>query len=158
MTIEQEWLRYREIIRTNIAGRGRSIQSVGDTEGDAPGQSFSYTIGNYELGLPELLIVDTTKFGDVLNRLSEIQRDRGSAFEHEELISIGGKFPFRIIDTGEIGLKQYAYFARHYYGSDTIEVRQVLIPDTRGRWPDTPGCDTPYRNQPILSARSATRN
>jgi len=160
MTIEQQWLELREVIRAHIEKHGRCIQAVGGTESDLPGmQPFSYTVGNHGLVLPELLIVGTTKLGGVLNRLSEIQRDRGHAFEHEELVSIGGKFPLRIIDTGEIGHRRYAYFARIYYASETVEVRQVLIPDTRGRWPDTPGCDAPYREQPILSAHKAvTRN
>jgi hypothetical protein len=152
MTIEQEWLQFREAIRTNIAKHGRCIQAVGETESDALGlEPFSYTVGNHGLGLPELLIVGTTKFSGILNRLSEIQRDRGRAFEHEELVSIGGTFPLRIIDTGDLGHREYACFARLYYDSNTVEVRQVLIPDTKGRWPDTPGCDAPYRDQPILS-------
>jgi hypothetical protein len=159
MTIEQVWQQYRETIRANIAKHGRSIQAVGETESDTQGlQPFCYTIGNHGLGLPELLIVDTTKLGGVLNRLSEIQRDRGRAFEHEELVSIGGKFPLRIIDTGEVGIQKYAHFARIYYNSDSIEVRQALIPDTMGRWPDTPGCDAPYRNQPILSTKKLAQN
>jgi hypothetical protein len=155
MTTEQEWSEYRETIRANIAKHGRSIQVVGGAEQDAPGtQPFMYTVGNYARGLPELLIVGTDKagFGGVLNRLSEIQIERNTAFEHEELVSIGGKFPLRIIDTGDIGRRDYAYFARIYYDSDTVEVRQVLLPDTKGRWPDTPGCDGPSRDQPILSA------
>ncbi len=159
MTIEQEWLQIREAIRANIAKHGRCIQAVGETESDTLGtQPFSYTIGNHALGFPELLIVGTTKLGGVLNRLSEIQRDRGRAFEHEEIVSVGGKFPLRIIETGDLGHRKYAYFARIYYNSDTVEVRQVLLPDTQGRWPDTPGCDAPYRDQPILSAVKTTTN
>jgi hypothetical protein len=155
MTIEQEWQKYRETIRANIAKHGRSIQAVGSTEQNAPGsQPFMYTVGNYAQGFPELLIVGTDQagFGGVLNRLSAIQIERNKAFEHEELVSVGGKFPLRIIDAGDIGRRDYAYFARIYYDSDTVDVRQVLLPDTKGRWPDTPGCDAPYRDQPILSA------
>jgi hypothetical protein len=161
MTIEQEWQELRETIRAHIAKHGRCIQVVGGTESDAPGtEPFMYTIGNYALGFPELLIVGTDKaaFGSVLNRLSQMQIDRKRAFDHEELVSIGGAFPFRIIDTGERGYKEYAYFARHYYKSDTVEVRQVLLPDTKGRWPDTPDCDAPYREQPILSAIKRAKN
>lgn len=69
MTVEAEWQQYREIIRANIAKHGRSIQSVGETEGDVLGlQPFAYTIGNHDLGLPELLIVDAIKLSGVLNR------------------------------------------------------------------------------------------
>ena len=161
MTIEQEWLGFREAIRANIEKHGRCIQVVGGAESDPPGtQPFMYTIGNHTLGLPELLIVGTNKkmFSGVLNALSKMQSDRGRAFEDEELVSVGGKFPLRIIDTGEIGHRRYAYFARIYYASETVEVRQVLLPDTQGRWPDTPGCDAPYRAQPILSVRKHSAN
>jgi hypothetical protein len=161
MTIQQEWLAIRETIRANIEKHGRSIQAVGGGESDPPGmEAFMYTVGNHALGLPELLIFGPAKgFAGVLNTLSKMQSDRGRAFEHEELVSIGGKFPLRIIDTGEIGHRKYAYFARIYYDTTTVEVRQVLLPDTRGRWPDTPGCDAPCRDQPILSVdQSATKN
>jgi len=156
MTIEQEWQQIREVIRAHIARHGRSIQAVGEDESDVPGtQPFSYTVGNHALGLPELLVVGTTKLSSILNVLSDIQRDRGKAFGHEELVSIGGKFPLRIVDAGELGRRQYASFACIYYNSDTVEVLQVLIPDAKGRWPDTPGCDPPYRDQPILAATSS---
>jgi hypothetical protein len=161
MTIQQQWLEFCETIRAHIAKHGRSIQAVGVTEGDAPGtQPFMYTVGNHALGLPELLIVGTDKatFGGILNQLSQMQIERKRAFEHEELVSVGGKFPLRIIDTGDLGHRKYAYFARIYYDSDTVEVRQVLLPDPQGRWPDTPGCAAPYREQPILSAIKSPKN
>jgi hypothetical protein len=157
MTNEREWQELRAMIGAHIAKHGRCIQAVGETESDAPNmQPFIYTIGNHGLGLPELLIVGRSgsAFGGVLNRLSQIQIDRGRAFEHEELVDIGGRFPLRIIDTGDAGSQKYASFARIYYESEPIEVRQVLLPDSHGRWPDTPGCDAPYRDQPILSARA----
>jgi Domain of unknown function (DUF4262) len=161
MTIEQEWLQIREMLRAHIAKHGRAIHAVGGTETDPPDtQPFMYTVGNHALNLPELLIVGTAKtaFGGILNRLSEIQRDRRKAFEHEELVNVGGKFPLRMLDVGDIGCRKYAYFARIYYASETVDVRQVLLPDTQGRWPDTPGCDAPYRDQPILSAIKGSAN
>jgi hypothetical protein len=137
-----------------VADSGQAVQIVHLTELGPPGsQPFMYTIGNHARGLPELLIVDTdlAGFADVLNRLGKIQRERRTAFRDEELISIGGKFPLRIVDAGETGRTQYATFVGIYYGTQNYEVRQVLLPDTKGRWPDTPGCDLPYRRQPILS-------
>jgi len=161
MTIEQQWRELREAIRAHIAKHGRCIQAVGGAENDPPDiQPFMYTIGNHALGLPELLIVGTSEsaFGGVLNQLSQMQSDRDKAFEHEELVSVGGKFPLRILDTGDVGREKYASFARIFYKSDTVEVRQVLLPDTQGRWPDTPGCEAPYRDQPILSATKEATN
>lgn len=119
-----------------------------------------YTIGNHALGLPELLVVGTVDkaIAGILNALSEIQSNRGTAFTHDELVYVGGKHPLRIVDTGAYGHQHYACFARIYYATDAVEVRQVLLPDSRGRWPDTPGCDPPYRNQPILSAEKSRLN
>jgi len=153
-TMELEWQQLREQIRQKIAAAGQAVQLVYLTEQDPPGpQPFMYTIGNHHFGLPELLIVDTdlAAFADVLNRLGKIQRDRGSALADEERVDIGGRFPLRIVDAGEIGRTGYATFVGIYYGTRDYEVRQVLLPDTNGRWPDTPGCDLPYARQPVLS-------
>ncbi|MGH7033820.1 MAG: DUF4262 domain-containing protein [Stellaceae bacterium] len=155
------WERIRRDIAAKIEASGQAVQVVHLTAKDPPGsRPFMYTIGNYHRGLPELLVVDTDAefVAGILNRLGKIQRDRGKAFDDEELVSLGGKFPIRIVDAGLIGGKRYATFVGIFYGTDSYEVRQVILPDTQGRWPDTPGCDAPYRNQPILSAIGRTRH
>jgi hypothetical protein len=152
---EEQWKRIRENIHRQIARHGQCVQIVHLTEDDPPGvQPFMYSIGNHEQGLPELLIVGTAEkiFADVLNRLGKLQRDRSKALLDEELVSVGGKCPLRVVDAGEVGRTQYATFVGVYYETTNYEVRQILLPDIQGRWPDTPGCDAPYRNQPILSA------
>ena len=159
--IEREWLELREQIRRNIEKSGQHVQAVGQSPPDPPGlEQFMYTIGNFHHGLPELLIVDTSlsMFGDILNRLGRMQRERGRAFADEELVSVGGKFPLRIVDAGAIGRTRYATFVGIFYKTDTYDVRQVILPDTQGRWPDTPGCALPYSRQPILSAIGRTRH
>jgi hypothetical protein len=153
---DAQWQRIRDDIHRKIARHGQCVQVVYLTKDDPPGvhQPFMYTLGNHERGLPELLIVGTTEkvFVDVLNRLGKIQRDRSEALTDGEIVSVGGKYPLRVVDAGEVGRTQYATFVGIYYETDIYEVRQVLLPDTQGRWPDTPGCDAPYRDQPILSA------
>jgi hypothetical protein len=159
--IEREWAQFRAQIHDKIAKSGQAVQIVSITERDRPGaRPFMYTIGNHAHGLPELLIIDTAleAFAGVLNRLGKIQRDRKAAFADEERVSIGGKFPLRIVDAGEVGRTQYASFVRIYYGTQDYQVRQVLLPDTQGRWPDTPGCDLPYANQPVLSKLPTTKH
>ena len=155
------WEKLRSDIAAKIEDSGQAVQVVYLTEHDPPGkQPFMYTIGNYHRGLPELLVVGTDSdiIAGGLNRLGKIQRDRGKGFEDEELVSVGGKFPVRIVDAGVAGRKRYATFVGIFYGTDSYEVRQVLLPDTEGRWPDAPGCDAPYRNQPILSTTGQTRH
>ena len=64
MTLQAEWARIREQLRQKIAAAGQAVQIVHLTEGDPPGtQPFMYTIGNHQVGLPELLIVDTDQIG-----------------------------------------------------------------------------------------------
>lgn len=150
----REWQAIRGQLRQIIAKSGQAVQIVHLTERDPPeSQPFMYTIGNHEHGLPELLIVgtDSEAIADILNRLGKFQRGRRIGFADEERISIGGKFPVRIVDAGEVGRSQYAAFVGMYYDTQDYEVRQVILPDLQGRWPDTPGCDLPYVRQPVLS-------
>lgn len=161
MTLQAEWARIREQLRQKIAAAGQAVQIVHLTEGDPPGtQPFMYTIGNHQVGLPELLIVDTdlAAFAEVLNRLGKIQRDRKAAFADEERVSIGGKFPLRIVDAGDIGRSKFATFVGMFYDTRDYEVRQVLLPDPQGRWPDVPGCALPYARQPVLSKISPAKH
>lgn len=153
--VDMRWHQIRQKIAQIIEKSGQFIQIVHLSEGDLPdAQPFMYTIGNFQLGLSELLIVGTDeKFAtDILNMLGELQRKRGKAFVEEELVDLGGKFPVRIVDAGEIGRRDYATFVGMFYDREDYKVRQVLLPDTQGRWPDTPGCDRPYCEQPILSS------
>jgi Domain of unknown function (DUF4262) len=158
---EREWIRIRKQIREAIMTSQQSVQIVCLTEYDPPGSHpFMYTIGNYAHGLPELLLVGTDQrgLGGVLNVLGHIQRERGTAFADEELVSIGGQFPLRIVDAGETGRTKYATLVGKYYETRDYEVRQVLLCDTKGRWPDTPGCDLPYARHPILSKISQSKH
>jgi hypothetical protein len=150
--IEKLWAQLRRRITENISKDGQAVQVVGASE-TAESQPFMYTIGNYHLGFPELLVIDTDKdiIAGVLNRLGKMQRERGRAFADEELVSIGGKFPVRIVDAGTVGRAKYATFVGIFYNTQNYDVRQVVIPDLQGRWPDQPGCDLPYARQPILS-------
>ena len=154
----EEWEKIREEIREKIAAAGQAVQLVYRHKDDPPdSQPWMYTIGNHAVGLPELLVVDGFHEDDlelpvsVLNRLGKMQRDRGEAFADEELVSVGGKYPLRIVDAGEIGRAKYATLVGLYYGTRDYEVRQVVAPDTQGRWPETPGCEVPFARQPILS-------
>ena len=160
-TVEQLWATQRREITTKIEQHGQCVQVVYPTPVDPPGTlPFMYTIGNYHLGLPELLVVGTDKevIAGVLNRLGKLQRDRGKGLADEEIVSVGGKFPVRVVDAGEIGRTKYATFVGIFYGTQGYAVRQVLLPDTQGRWPDQPGCDRPYCEQPVLSALGRSRH
>jgi hypothetical protein len=152
--LAKEWAEIRTQLQRAIAKSDQAVQVVYRTKYDPPGtRPFMYTIGNCARGLPELLLLgrDQDAFAGLLNRLGHMQREPGTAFADEELVDIGGQFPLRIVDAGEIGRTKYATFVGIYYDTQDYEVRQVLLCDLQGRWPDTPGCDLPYAKQPILS-------
>src|SRR5438034_11618292 len=99
--------------------------------------SFAYTIGNWLAKLPELLIIGTTK-GSVLNDLSQKMIERGSAFDDGEIVSLGGRFPVKIINADERAQRDYTIQAGQYLGGEYYTVQQVLACDRNGRFPDHP--------------------
>jgi hypothetical protein len=135
----------------HIREYGRSIISVFDGEGDEI--PFAYTIGNTERGLPELLVIGTTK-AYFLNNLSQLMIDRGSPFKDGELVDLGGKYPVRISLTND-GRAQddYTIQAGQYYGTEEYPVLQVLLCDKEGRFPGEAECQRPYCDVPILRKR-----
>lgn len=152
--IRTMWEEIRRQLQEKIAAAGQAVQVVSPGIDDpSPDPPFMYTIGNHAHGLPELLIIGTADdaFVHLLNHLGRMQRDRGRGFADEELVRIGGTHPLRIVDAGVTGRNEYATLVGLYYFAPKYEVRQVLLPDTQGRWPDTPGCDVPYARQPVLS-------
>jgi hypothetical protein len=144
----------RGVLEEKIAASGQVVQVVRPLVDDpSPDPPFMYTIGNHAHALPELLIIGTDhdSFVHLLNRLGRLQRDRGRGFADEELVDIGNAHPLRMVDAGSVGRNEYATFVGLYYSALEYEVRQVLLPDSQGRWPDTPGCDVAYARQRVLS-------
>src|SRR5258708_6819024 len=97
--LEEEFMAIMKGIYRNVEKHGQHLVSVPDAT-----PPFSYTIGNHECGLPELLLFDLTLSEDtastILNRLGRIMRvDRRKAFFHGEMASLGGEYPVKIIDT-----------------------------------------------------------
>src|SRR5262249_23556995 len=134
-------------IRDDIRRCGRSVLCVGEP-GSPP---FAYTIGNWDKGLPELLLIGTTH-GSPLNELSQEMIKRDCAFEQGELVHLGGKFPVKIITANESARTDYTIQAGQYHGTEDYPVQQVLIPDRSGRFPDEPECQRPYCEIPVLRA------
>jgi hypothetical protein len=143
----------RARIRAIIDNHGQMLQSVHRSAGDPPNfQPFIYTIGNHERGLPELLFVcDATEgFGATVNALGELQRNRDIAFAPDEIVSLGGRFPVRILDAGAPGREEFAVQAGVFYETEDFEVRQILLCDEEGRWPGDQLCAEPFASQPVL--------
>src|SRR5262245_35205528 len=137
-------------IARNIAKHKRQIVTVFPQRvEDGPG--FTYTIGNQERGLPELLMIGFwgKPIAGLLNQLSDKLIERGGPFEEGEFVNLGAKYPVKIINADERAQRNYTFQCSHYYGHDDYAVQQVVGCDREGRYPDDPQCAAPYK-VPIL--------
>lgn len=137
-------------VAKNIAAYEQNLVGVGSEEGNLP---FTYTIGNHEVGLPELLIIGGAAglYGHVLNTLGAMMRERGAPFSDGELVSLGGEHPVRIINVPTSAVSEdYTCQVEHYYQTTDYKVQQVVVCDTSGRFPDEEGCDEPWSLAPVL--------
>jgi hypothetical protein len=145
LTIDQL---HRGIAR-DIKRAGRFVMCVGGDENSPP---FAYTIGNTIAGLPELLMIGDVGVAYLLHDLSQKMLERDTAFDEGELVSLGGKFPVKIINASTIGAwDDFTSQATKHFGHDDYAVQQVLIPDRSGRFPGDPGCAPPYSDFLVLA-------
>jgi hypothetical protein len=139
--------RFYEDIDNDIRRDGRSVLCIRGEEDSLP---FAYTIGNALKGLPELLMVGTSK-GGLLNDLSQKMIDRGRGFDDGEIVSLGGKFPVKIITANDgRAQREFTIQAGQYLDRQDYVVQQVLVPDRSGRYPDDPQCQPPFSTFPVL--------
>jgi uncharacterized protein DUF4262 len=126
---------------------GRTIVCVGADENKP---SFAYTIGNYCVRLPELLVIGTYQ-GGFLNQLSRLMIARGAAFDDGELVQmLGGRFPVKAICANNSARTEYAFQVGRYFKVWDFAIMQVLLPDRNGTFPDEPNCFPPFRDVPVL--------
>lgn len=107
--------------------------------------AFAYRIGNANVGLPELLVIGnftphTT--GPILNQLGRKMRAAGKPLAGD--VSLGGRFPVRIRQTGPAAKARFTIQAGQYLGHERYDVLQLLFCDPEGRYPGEPGCDPNY--------------
>jgi hypothetical protein len=138
---------FYEGIEESIRRYGWRLQGV---LGDAENLPFIYTIGNHQIGLPELLVIGTEKAANCLNQVCEIMRTNDRPFEDGELIDVGGRFPMKSLNAGDEAKREYTIQVGEYYGTDDYAVQQIVIRDTSGRFPDDPRCQFPYFLAPLL--------
>lgn len=151
MADDDELKALHQSIKETILEHGQQCLGVfndPDEEGSLP---FMYTIGNYLKGLPELLLVGSADpaIQQLLNVLHKMVLERGSAFNHGELVNVGGHYPLKIVDASNAA-KDYTVQVGVHFGTDDYRVQQVIICDPVGRWPDDPECIEPYKSMPYL--------
>jgi hypothetical protein len=136
---------------------GVLVMGVAPAAGDTCDVCFCYTIGNAGHGLPELLLVGAATWNKLLTELSDLQRERGLAFAHGELVDLGGAYPIKIVrPDAEVARRHFTCLAGQFYGDETYEVRQLVLCDTQGLYPEDAQCAPPYSEQLDL-ASIATR-
>lgn len=143
----------RKRVKDSIEKSGRMVLNVFGETSNADG--FSYTIGNTEKGLPELLITGLFEVGQsVLNDLSEMMIKRGRKFDHGEIVSLGGEHPVTLIDASDDAKTECTIQVGRYYGDESYRLMQVVFCDPQGRFPWDERCMKPYRDLKVFRAAS----
>ncbi len=129
---------------------GRAVLHVGASD-------FTYTIGNANKDLPELLLagprVNPVSVRNILNILSDKMIERGKPFDDGEMVDVGGKCPVYICEATAAKVKtEFTVQVGHILGKTDYRVLQVVLCDPAGRFPWDPGCEFPYSMVKLLRA------
>jgi hypothetical protein len=82
-------------ISEDIRLQGWALQGVLGNENSSDAM---HTIGNHQLGLPELLMLGDARIAPILSAVCELMRKNNRPFRQDELIDLGAVFPLRIIN------------------------------------------------------------
>lgn len=138
---------WREHIEKMIKDHGRIIIGVFGDEEEPP---FQYTIGNHDKSLPELVLIGSSDDTHILNAMSDIMIGRKGPFRDNELVSLGGQYPLKVIKAHQVAKDEYTFQATNYYGHNDYVVMQVLLCDHNGYFPGDAQCAKPYSTCPLL--------
>lgn len=113
--------------------------------------AFTYTTGNYLVGLPEVIVFGLVgaHASAMLIELSEKMIERGRAFDDGEDVDLGGRFPLHVLAATDAGVREHLVLTRRFAGSRTFSVMQAVVCDLEGRLPWDEGCASPYRDVKI---------
>ncbi|CAM5290854.1 hypothetical protein ATER59S_00536 [Aquamicrobium terrae] len=134
--------RMREV-RQNIDSYGQHLFQV---FGDGSDPSFTYTIGNADRGLPELLLIGdfpSDIAAGLLNELGAKMREDGKPLA-TGLVDIGWSIPVKVRPAGPRARSRYTIQVDQYLGHDRYSVLQVMVCDEHGRYPGDVGCNPRY--------------
>lgn len=137
---------YLQRVQNLIREHGRAVVGVIPEAGN---RGFSYTVGNVEKGLPELLIIgcDENWATALLNDLSQQMIERNSLFGEQEEIYWGpneGQRHMRAFIATAPAKARFTKVVSAIYGDD-YEVMQIVVPDPQGRFPWDESCDQPFQ-------------
>lgn len=147
---------FRKQIEANILSHGQMVINIfPGSDADAPDFCWSYTIGNWRLKLPELVMFggDNSTMHWALNETGRRMRTANAPFADGVDVDLGGKHPVRIINaTHPETRSKWTIQAGQFWRDETYLVQQVLIPDELGRFPGNSECGKPYCHVPFLKA------
>lgn len=158
---------FRSRIREMIDEHHQFVMGVFPTKGSDLEFPFAYTIGNYEKGLPELIMIGLGHEDSMylLNVMGDIMRKQGHAFRNGELVRPADfKLPLKVIDASIDVHRDWTcqiipfYRAEGHALAKPVRVQQVVVCDPQGRFPGDPGCAEPYSLFPLLDDPSARPN
>lgn len=146
-------------IDLDIDRYGRSVICVfpNDESDDTVNEAFTYTIGNWRIGLPELIHIGSHETGHLMNALSDHMRQQGRPYHHGELVRLPGmRCAVCVLRAREDIKDEYTVQATCRIGRGGYQVQQVVGPDQNGRFPWEAGCEAPY-NGVLLYGRMGQR-
>lgn len=134
--------RMREV-KQNIDAFGQHLFQV---FGDASEPGFTYTIGNADRGLPELLLIGDFPSRisvELLNELGAKMRETGKPLP-TGMVDIGWSIPIKIREAGPRARSHYTIQVDQYLGHARYTVLQVMVCDENRNYPGDPGCHARY--------------
>lgn len=140
---EERILLLLDKIDRDIATHGMSVIGV---MGDPP---FSYTIGLWSAGHPELIIcgMEAVQAHGVLTSARIAMTENG--LQVEEGLEAGGVLVGYAVRFKEVPEPRAPLnVARRFHKSDRFPAFQLLWPDEQGRFPDEEGYDAPSQDLP----------
>ncbi|CCV16367.1 DUF4262 domain-containing protein [Mesorhizobium sp. STM 4661] len=111
--------------------------------GNGPDAGFTYTVGNADRGLPELLLIGdfpSNIAASLLNELGAKMREDGKPLP-AGLVDIGWSIRVKIRRAGSRARSHYTVQVGEYLGHDLYTVLQVMVCDQIGRYPGDASCD-----------------
>lgn len=136
--------KFYERIEQVIAEHGHMVMGVGGSDG-----TFSYTIGNTEARLPELLILGVEPEGATMILNAVVAALGAQQPQDGQLVYLGGggkPVRLRALEGLEaiLAREDYIIQACRYYRREDLPVMLVECPDLQGRFPDEEGCDPDF--------------
>jgi hypothetical protein len=80
-----------------------------------------------------------------------MREERRAPFQHHELVSVGGRFPVKIVNASGRAREEFTVVVGGYYRTENYRVQQIVLCDTQGKFPGDPGCAEPYASQYVLA-------